>query len=304
MCRVKVVLAGGSGALGVPLASALVRAGHEPVILTRSVRRSIPFRQVLWDGRTVDDWAQELAGSVVVNLAGELVDRRPTSSGVDLLMRSRVEPTRALVSASKTVSEAPLLWVQLSTLAIYGDARDVVLTEESPPASGPPQMAGVARAWEEAVAGARTDRLLILRPGVVLDRGTPAIRRLTSLARWGLGGRIGDGRQWISWIHGDDFRAAVLWLFEQTDVEGIVHVTSPVPVRNREFMASIRRAVHRPPAPPTPAPLVRVGARLLSTDPALALTGRRGIPARLLAEGFGFRYPDLDSALPSVVHRT
>jgi NAD dependent epimerase/dehydratase family enzyme len=164
-------------------------------------------------------------------------------------------------------------------------------------------MAGVARAWEEAVVGARSDRLLILRTGVVLDRGTPAIQRLTSLAHWGLGGRIGNGRQWISWLHGDDFRAAVLWLFDQPRLDEIVHVTSPLPVRNQDFMTSLRRAVHRPPAPPTPAALVRLGARLLRSDPALALTGRRGMPARLVAAGFEFRYPDLDPALHDVVRR-
>jgi uncharacterized protein len=256
---------------------------------------------VLWDGQAIGDWAEELDGAAVVNLAGELVDRRPTPQGIELLTRSRVEPTRALVAASQVVSIPPPVWLQLSTLAIYGDGGDAVLTEDSASAHGPPQMAGVARSWEGALEGARAERLLVLRTGVVLDRGTPAFDRLTGLARWGLGGRIGNGRQWISWIHGEDFRAAVLWLLDHSRLEGTVHVTSPQPAQNREFMATLRRAVHRPPSPPTPVALVRAGSVVLRTDPALALTGRRCVPTRLGADGFGFQYPGLDSALHNLL---
>jgi uncharacterized protein len=298
---VKVVLAGGSGALGSRLAVALHDAGHEPVVLTRRVKGGGPFREVAWDGRRVGSWAQELDGSAVVNLAGQLVDRRPTADGIALLTSSRVEPTTALVAASHAVAHPPSVWLQLSTVAIYGDAGDAELGEESPLADSPPQMAGVARAWEGAVGGARTDRLLVLRTGVVLDRRTPAFDRLTWLARWGLGGRIGSGQQWISWIHGDDFRSALLWLLDRSSLHGVVHVTGPEPLRNVDFMAALRRALHRPIAPPTPTPLVRVGAVLMRTDPALALTGRRALPRRLAADGFPFTYSTLDAALGNLV---
>lgn len=234
----------------------------------------------------------------MVNLAGELVDRRPTTSNIELLTSSRVDPTRALVEASRTLDAPVPVWVQASTLAIYGDAGDMVLDESAPPAEGPPQMAGVARAWEGAVEGARTDRLVVLRTGIVLDNDTPALDRLLSLARWGLGGRVGPGTQWVSWTHIDDWLDIVRTaLAPSSALEGVLHATGPEPARNADLMAALRRSLHRPAAPPTPALLVRLGAVLLRTDPALALTGRRAVPARLLEAGFTFAHPDLDEAL-------
>ena len=294
----KVVIAGGSGALGRRLCEDLEAGGHHVVVLTRRPRPG-PFRQVEWDGSSVGPWASELEGSAVVNLAGELVDRRPTAANVDLLTRSRVGPTRALAEASTTLSEPVAVWVQSSTLAIYGDAGDRVLDESAPPADGPPQMAGVAKAWEAAAVGARTERLVTLRTGIVLDNDTPALDRLWSLARWGLGGRVGPGTQWVSWIHIDDWLAIVRELLDPPGaaLSGVVHATGPNPVRNVDLMAALRRSVGRPAAPPTPKALVHLGAMVLRTDPALALTGRRAVPARLLEAGFGFRHPDLDEAL-------
>ena len=274
--------------------------GDEVVVLTRSPGGELPVREVRWDGRTVGPWAAELEDAVVVNLAGELVDRRPTRRGVDLLSRSRVEPTRALVQAAAGLDAPVPLWLQMSTLAIYGDAGEPVLDESAPPADGPPQMAGVARAWEEAVDGANAQRLAVLRTGIVLDRDTPAFQRLTTLTRFGLGGRIGSGRQWVSWLHVDDFARAVMWV-RTSDLDGVVHVTAPEPVRNADMMASLRTALGRPWAPPAPAPLVRIGAMLLRTDPALALTGRCCHPTRLLDAGFRFRYRTFDAALAELL---
>lgn len=290
-------MAGGSGALGRRLCADLAAAGHEVVVLTRRPRPG-PHRQVGWDGRTVGPWAEELAGSAVVNLAGELVDRRPTAANIELLTTSRVEPTRALVEASRTLGSPVPVWVQASTLAIYGDAGDVVLDESAPPAAGPPQMAGVARAWEAAVEGANAGRLVVLRTGIVLDNDTPALDRLWSLARWGLGGRVGPGTQWVSWTHVDDWLAIVRTILEpESPLSGVLHATGPEPARNADLMAALRRSLGRPAAPPTPAALVRIGAVLLRTDPALALTGRRAVPARLLESGFRFTHPGLDEAL-------
>ncbi len=204
----KVVIAGGTGALGRRLCEDLHAHGHEVVVLTRRPR-SGRFRQVEWDGRQVGAWRTELDGSAVVNLAGELVDRRPNQANVRLLTESRVQPTRALVAASATLTQPVPVRVQASTLAIYGDAGDTVLDEAASPAQGPAQMAGVATAWEASAAGANSDRRVVLRTGIVLDRNTPALDRLLSLARWGVGGRVGTGRQWVIWIHIDDWLAIV-----------------------------------------------------------------------------------------------
>jgi uncharacterized protein (TIGR01777 family) len=276
----KVVLAGGSGALGRRLAADLTARGHEVVVLTRTPDPAAAHRQVEWDGRTLGPWAEELAGAALVNLAGVLVDRRPTRANVELLTRSRVEPTLALAAAPP-----PEVWVQMSTVAIYGDGGEQVLTESSPPAAA------------QATAG----RQVVLRTGIVLDRGTPALDRLTGLVRLGLGGRIGSGRQWVSWLHAEDFLAIVRRALEDPVLAGVVHATSPEPVRNAELMATLRRVLHRPPAPPTPAALVRLGAPILRTDPALALLGRRAVPARLLDLGHQFLHPSLPEALDDLL---
>jgi len=298
---VKVVIAGGTGSLGCRLAGDFGGRGYDIVILTRSPRPEIEHRQVEWDGRTVGLWAAELEGATVMNLAGAVVDRRATPKNIQLLKESRVEPTRALVEAASGLESPPALWLQMSTLAIYGDARRDVVDEQYPPADGPPQMAGVARPWEQAAQGAAADRLLVLRTGIVLDHGTPAFDRLTRLTRLGLGGRISAGDQWISWVHVDDFLRAVRFVCEHEALDSVVHVTAPNPIQNRDMMAALRTALHRPWSPPTPKPLVHLGARLMGTDPALALTGRRCVPARLLDAGFEFEHPTFDSAVTDLL---
>lgn len=300
--RPTVVLAGGRGALGRALADAFAAAGHTVVVLTRSPRADAPHLELGWDGRSIaGDWGHLVPGSILVNLAGELVDRRPTRRAVDGLTASRVEPTRALVEASRRHGP-PAVWLQMSTLAIYGDAGEARLTEGSPPADGPPQMAGVATAWEHALSGAAAERLVVMRTGIVLDEGTPALDRLTTLTRRFLGGRVGPGTQWVSWMHVDDFVRAVLHLATVSTLSGVVHVTGPTPVRNRDLMRALRRVLRRPWAPPTPTPLVHVGAWLVfRSDPALALTGRHATPDRLLADGFHLEHADLDEALADLL---
>jgi hypothetical protein len=293
---VKVVLAGGSGSLGRRIAADLTSRGDEVVVLTRTPHPDRPYRQLRWDGATVGEWADQLPGAALVNLAGQLVDCRPTAANIALLTRSRVEPTRALAEAAG-VAGAPAVWVQMSTLAIYGDRGDEVLDETAPVADGPPQMAGVARAWEEAATGAPAGRQVVLRTAPVFDPGTPALDRLAGLVRWGLGGRVGSGRQHVSWLHVADLLPIVRRALDEPALAGMLHATSPNPVRNTELMATLRSVLRRPPALPTPAPLVRIGAVLLRTDPALALTGRRCVPARLEQAGHTFSYPWLRPAL-------
>lgn len=291
------MLAGGTGALGRRIAADLAARGAEVVVLSRSRAAGGPGRQIWWDGRTVGPWAAELSRAALINLAGELVDRRPTPANVNLLTESRVRPTRALRQAAAELAVPPAVWIQMSTLAIYGDAGEAILDETAPPAEGPPQMAGVARAWETAAMGATARRQIVLRTAVVLDPGTPAYERITWLTRRGLGGRIASGRQWVSWLHVADFLAIIRFCLDEETLAGVVHATSPEPVRNAEFMAEFRRAWNRPAAPPTPRWLLRLGTVLLRTDPALALTGRRCVPARLEARGFTFCYPRLGPAL-------
>ncbi|WP_245851080.1 epimerase [Brachybacterium vulturis] len=305
----RIVIAGGSGTLGRALSTQLVRRGHEVVVLTRAPRSPSRYpgvREVHWDGRTLGPWTQELAapGTALVNLAGRLVDARPTPENIADLARSRVEATAALVEASRRREEPLTHWVQASTTAIWSDAGDRLLEETSPVPVGLPQMTGVAERWERAAEGAHCDHQVVLRTGIVLEAGTPALERLALLARWGLGGPVGTGRQWVSWIHVEDWVRIVLsalGLEEPQLPEGIVVASAPHPVRNAEMMRLLRRGVGRSRGLPTPAPLLRLGAVLLRTDPALGLTGRHATSRVLDEAGFRFRYPQLDGALADLL---
>jgi uncharacterized protein (TIGR01777 family) len=294
----RVVIAGGSGALGLKIASNFVARGHEVVILTRKIRDGIRFEQRLWDGSSVDaTWGMLIPNSILINLSGELVDKRPTRSNIDLLKSSRVLPTKALAQAAE-IHGAPVLWLQMSTLAIYGDSGEVILDEESRTAEGPEQMAGVAKVWEAALTPIPGCRAVFLRTGIVLDAGTPALNRLETITKFFLGGSVGNGRQWVSWIHIHDFIAALNFIIETSSISDRVHVTSPEPVQNRLLMSSLRRVLRKPWSPPTPRILIRIGARFIfKTDPLLALTGRRAVPAKLLNAGFRFEQPNIESAL-------
>jgi uncharacterized protein (TIGR01777 family) len=294
----KIVIAGGAGTLGRELAKHFATRGYEVVVLSRRNVSVEGARVLVWDGRSVsEDWARELQDSVLLNLSGELVDRVPTKANIDLLERSRVEPTNTLVQAARQFG-TPKLWLQMSTLAIYGDAGDQILTEASLPANGPRQMAGVAKAWEAASADASSIRKVILRTAVVLQPGTPALNRLVRITKLFLGGQVASGKQWVSWIDYRDFIRALDFIMKDESLNGIVHVTSPNPVQNKTLMRELRRALERPWSPPTPAFLIRVGARVLfRTDPLLALTGRRATPMKLLERGFDFQFGSIDQAL-------
>ncbi len=298
----RLVIAGGSGALGQGVANHFATRGYDVTILTRKIKPISRFKQLVWNGRSVEaSWGRSLKGAILLNLAGELVDKVPTIKNVNLLASSRVEPTKALVHAARKFG-APKLWLQMSTLAIYGDAGNLELDETAQPASGPRQMAGVARAWEAAASGSGSQRVAILRTAVVLQRRTPALDRLVRITKLFLGGRVASGRQWVSWIHFDDFIGALEHIIGDETLFGEIHLTSPNPVTNDTLMKTLRSLLHRPWTPPTPAMAIRIGAWLLfRTDPALALTGRRAVPTKLLKNGFAFQYPELEAALKDLL---
>jgi len=300
----RVVIAGGSGALGRNIAADLTCRGLRVTLLTRRKDPGLPFEQVVWDGRSVGDWVAALRNpgpTAVINLAGKLVDCRPTAANVAELRRSRVDSTAALVAASKSLDRPIDRWIQASTTAIWSDAGEIRCTETTPLPDGLPQMTGVAEPWERAFEGANAEHWTILRTSIVLDPDSPALQRLCDLTRAGLGGRVGPGDQWFSWIHVEDWLAlvrAALGLDPRVRLpDGILVAATDFPVRNRELMATLRRHLRRPPAPPTPAALLKIGAVFLRTDAALGLTGRHATSEVLPHTEFRFRYPSLDEAL-------
>ena len=315
----RVVIAGGSGSLGRALLPSLLSEGHEVVVLTRSAGEAdrrpqgpgAQVRHIHWDARSAGPWERELDGEDValINLSGRLVDARPTPATIAELTRSRVDATRALVEAS-TRCERPIRhWVQASTTAIWSDAGEARLDETSPIPEGLPQMTGVAERWEQALAGHRSEHTHVLRTSIVLEAGTPALDRLLMLARRGLGGPVGGGRQWVSWIHVEDWVRIVLCtlgLADPTLPDGVIVASAPHPVRNAELMSTLRRSAGgagRHLALPTPEPVLRLGALLLRTDPALGLTGRHATSRVLDDAGFAFRYPTLAEAVPALLGR-
>lgn len=250
--RGRIIIAGGSGFLGLSLATHLAGAGWSVVILSRHCPRfGGPWRHVNWDARTLGDWSREFDGAAgMINLVGRSVDCTKTPDHQDEILRSRVEATRVLGLAVRAIDKPPPVWVQMSTAHIYGDPPTVVCTEGSSFGCGLAPFVG--RAWEEAFSESvlASQRAVIFRTGFVIgcDRGAGggALARLLTLVRWGLGGAVGSGTQGMSWIHEADFNR----LFEQalTDqsMQGAYIASSPNPVSQKEFMRTLRRAAGMP----------------------------------------------------------
>jgi uncharacterized protein (TIGR01777 family) len=299
-----VVIAGGSGFLGVSLAIHLAAAGTSAVILSRKGPKvEGPWRHVRWDARTSGDWCGELNGAAgLVNLAGRSVDCIKTPDHQDEIIRSRVEATRALGQAVRAVDKPPPVWVQMSTGHIYGDPPKVICTEKSCAGAGFAPFVG--RAWEEAfhASALAGQRQVILRTSFVIGRdrgaGGGALARLKTLVRFGMGGRVGRGTQGISWIHETDLNRLFERALYDASMQGVYLATAPNPVSQRVFMRELRRALGVPIGLPSFAWMVRLGAPLLMrTDPELALYGRYLISGRLHDEGFSFIFPEIGGAL-------
>jgi uncharacterized protein (TIGR01777 family) len=299
-----VVIAGGSGFLGISLATHLADAGIAVIILSRRPPKVHgPWKHVSWDARTLGDWRRDLDGaSGLVNLVGRSVDCVKTPDHQDEILRSRVEATRVLGQAVASVATPPPVWVQMSTAHLYGDPPEVVCSEESPPGYGLAPF--VARAWEEEFQRGvlPTQRSVILRTSFVLGRdrgaGAAALPKLRLLARLGFGGRVGAGTQGFSWIHETDLNRLFERALANPDMRGAYIASSPNPVSQQVFMRELRRAVGMPIGLPAFPWMVRIAARwVLRTDPDLALYGRYVASQRLADERFEFRFPHLKDAL-------
>lgn len=302
-----VVIAGGSGFLGASLAHHLAEAGREVVILSRKPPRiSGPWKHVAWDARTLGEWRRSLKGAAgLVNLVGRTVDCIKTLGHQDEILRSRVEATRVLGAALRTLDASPPVWVQMSTAHIYGDPPEVRCDEDS--AFGCGLAPFVGKAWEESFRGSAlpSQRQVVLRTSFVVGRnrgvGNGALRRLTPLARIGLGGTVGTGTQGMSWIHEEDMNRLVDRGLFGPAMQGAYIASAPNPVSNREFMRELRRAAGMPIGAPAFEWMVRIGAPLLMrTDPDLALYGRYVVSKRLADDGFEFRFPHLSDALANI----
>ena len=301
----RIILAGGSGLIGQALATHFLNTGWDLVVLTRHPNRvGSPVRDVAWDACAIGPWQQELEGATaVINLTGKSVNCRYHARNRNEILDSRVSSTRALGEAIRRCSKPPRVWLNASTATIYRHAFDRPMDEDGEIGATPEAKDAfsveVAKRWEGAFDEADTPgtRKIAMRMAMVLSPGKnsvfPVLRRLV---RSGLGGKMGSGEQYVSWIHIADLSQAVEWLIAHNSLEGRINLVAPNPVPNHEMMRILRRVCHIPFGLPAASWMLEVGAFFLRTETELIIKSRRVIPRRLLESGFQFRFTSIEQA--------
>ena len=308
----KIVIPGGTGQVGTALGRALRSDGHEVVVLTR---RAAGAGQASWDGEQLGPWAREVDGSdVVINLAGRSVSCRYTKGNLTEMMRSRVRSARVVGQAIAAASRPPRAWLQMSTATIYADAREAPNDEATGVIGGSEDgvpgywafSVDIAQAWERELDEAKVPatRKVALRAAMVMtpDRGG-VFDVLSRMTRLGLGGPVAGGGQYVSWIHEDDFTAAVRFIIDQDVLAGPVNLASPRPVRQRDLMRELRAAWGAPVGRPATRWMAELGALVIGSDTELLLKSRRVVPGLLTAAGFEFRHATWPEAARDLVRR-
>jgi len=311
---VKIVIPGGSGQVGTILARSFQRTGDDVVVLSRSPQ-AVPWRIVPWDGKTVGAWAAEIDGAdVVVNLAGRSVNCRYNAKNRAEILNSRVDSTLAVGAAIAASPHPPRIWLQASTATIYSHRYDASNDERCGAIGGGESNAPdswrfsieVARKWEAAagVVELPSTRQVLLRSAVVMSPDPGGIFSIfRGLVRLGLGGTVGDGRQFMSWIHHEDFVRALRWLIEHDEIAGVVNVAAPAPVPQAEFMRTLRHAAGRPFGLSATSWMMEIAALVYGTESELMLKSRRVVPTRLVESGFTFNFPTWPEAAAALVRR-
>lgn len=300
----RVVVAGGTGFIGRALVPALDAAGWQPILLTRHPSEGASYRECEWDGKSLGEWQEEVDGAfAVINLSGESVSKHWTTQSKLAMQESRLQSTCVLGEAIQQSSEPPKVWLNASAIGYYGDRGDEPLDESSLPGRKGDFLVDLCVAWEHEQERVETPntRKARVRTGVVLGRVGGAFEPIRKIASAFLGGRIGSGRQYFSWIHLDDLVRLYLWLLD-TEIAGPVNGTAPEPVTNAEFMERVRSALHRPAAPPVPAFGLQLVSAFGGPEASLLLQGQRVLPKVAQEHGFDFQFGDLRLALEDLLH--
>jgi uncharacterized protein len=311
--RLKIILPGGTGQLGSLLARHFQSQGHDVVTIGRGALRA-PWKTVAWDGATFGEWADEFDDAdVVINLAGRNVNCRYTEANQREIKESRTRTTRLVGEAIQRAKHPPKIWMNTSTATIYRHAFDRSMDELTGELGGNEPGAPrswnfsieVAKSWEEAFFSSDTPgtRKVALRSAMVMSPDAGGVfDTLLRLVRFGLGGASGSGKQYVSWIHGQDFKRSIDYLIAHGDLDGIVNLAAPHPLPNREFMAALRNAWGARVGLPATAWMLEAGAVFLRTETELILKSRRVVPTRLLAHGFEFDFPEWPAAAHDLVN--
>jgi uncharacterized protein len=304
----RIVLAGGSGFLGKSLAEKFLQQNYEVIILTRLPRaRNDAAKEIAWDAKSIGDWTKWIDGAeVVINLTGKSVDCRYNKKNRHAIISSRVDSTRVIGEAISKCKSPPRVWLNSSSATIYKHTFDKPMDESGETGATPEAhdefSIEVIRKWERALDEAQTPatRKIALRITMVFgkDGGVfPVLRRLT---RFGLGGKMGGGRQFVSWIHADDFIRAIEWVIANENLSGAINFAAPNPLPNRDMMRLMREAGKASFGLPATEWMLEIGAVFLRTETELILKSRRVVPGKLLASGFQFQFPDLRDALENL----
>lgn len=296
----KIVIAGGTGFLGQSIIHFLQqKPGVEIAVLTRgSSKKHRNLSYIQWDAVTVGDWAEIISeSSAVINLVGKSVNCRYTTKNKKEIIDSRVNATLAIGKAIQQAVHPPKVWINAGSAAIFGDGGDMIKDEYSRLGDG--FSAEVCKKWEAAFFSIDTasTRKVMLRIGLVFQKNTGLLKPFANLVKAGFGGTIGSGKQYISWIHEDDFVNVIYAALVKEDYAGVIHCASPYPVTNKDFMKALRRSLNQTLGFPNPSILVRFGAFFIGTEAALVLTGRRVVSAILEQKKFEFQYPHIENAL-------
>jgi len=309
----KIIIPGGTGQVGHILARGLSAAGYQVTVLSRDPSATVPGARIVpWDAVNPGDWYSEIDGAdAIINLAGRSVNCRYTPENRRLIVESRVNSVKAVAAAIAAAHTPPRVWLQASTATIYSHRFDAPNDEHTGIIGGSEPDAPdtwrfsieVARTWEQALSEAHTPqtRKVAMRSAMVMSPDKGGIfDTLLTLVKRGLGGNAAGGRQYVSWVHEEDFVAAVLWLLQHDELSGAVNIASPNPLPYREFMAALRQAAHMPIGLPATRWMLEIGAIFMRTETELVLKSRRVIPTRLLESGFQFRHPNWPEAAESL----
>jgi hypothetical protein len=300
----KIVIAGGTGFLGKVLVAYFKTKVTLVTILTRGesrIENNVQF--IHWDAKTSGDWVQELENAeILINLTGRSVDCRYTQKNKDLILNSRMISTSILGEAINTCKNPPKIWINSSTATIYRHSLDKEM-DEIDGEIGTGFSVNVATSWEKTFFSQQTPktRKIALRTSIVLGKKGGALPPILNLTNIGLGGKQGNGNQKLSWIHEIDFARSIEFIIKNPDIEGVINIVSPKPVTNSTFMKTLRKVVKIPFGIPIPKPVLQFGARIIKTETELILKSRNVIPSKLVNNGFQFLYPDIKSALTSII---